>query len=437
MENNTSKNYFIRTFGCQMNIYDSVLISESLENIGYNPTDDMEKAELILFNTCTIRGLSEHKAMSELGATKQLKENNPNILIGIVGCVAQQLGKSLIKKYPFVDFVLGTKDMYKIPELIKTYNNVPVVETDMDYNVAGYKLSKYKNVSSYITIVRGCTFYCSYCIVPYVRGKEVSREIQDIVKEAKVLADNGVKELVLLGQNVNVYGEDIKSNLEDLLLELNEIKEIKRLRYITSHPESVNQKFIETIKNIPKVCEHIHIPFQTGSNKILKSMNRRHTREEYIEKVNMIRSIIPNISITADVIVGYPLEEESDFLDTISLLEECKLDNIYSFKYSPRKGTSSYKQFKNDLPQSIKEERLARLNKIEGAISKKTNEALIGTTQEVLWENSKTYHHEQLLEGRTRTFKKVFAPFKENRIGELENVKIDKVTNFSLIGTII
>lgn len=429
-----------------MNVYDSVLISESLEEYGYKITDDIKKADLILFNTCAIRSLSEHKAISELGATRKLKHKNPKLLVGIIGCVAQKLGEKIVKKLDFVDFVLGTKDMYQLPKLIQTHfensddktnQNQKIIRTNLDYEIKGFKTKKSNSVSAFITVVRGCTNFCSYCIVPFVRGKENSRSLDEIYDEASELVKSGVKEIVLLGQNVNIYGVDINEKLENVLVKLNGIGGLERLRFVTSHPKSVTQDFLEKIKNLSKVCEHIHIPFQSGSNKILKSMNRQYTREEYFDKIQMIRNTIPNVAITGDVIVGYPGETGEDFAETLDLLKKCELDNIYSFKYSPREGTVAYKNYPDEIPKEIKEARLSLLHETASMISKNIHDKLKNTSQEILWENVKVYETKKMLEGRTRNYKKVFANFKDDRIGKLDKVRIYEISEHSLIGEIV
>jgi len=341
---------YIKTFGCQMNEYDSLLILEQVEQYGYTETEDMKEADLILFNTCAIRGLSEHKALSELGATRKLKAKKPSTLIGIVGCVAQKLGQEIARKYRFVDFVLGTKQMYKFSDILSkaVYDN-PIVKTDLDANLEGYATKKSKGVTACITIVRGCQVYCSYCIVPYVRGHYDSRTVDDIELEARELVTNGAKEITLLGQNVNAYGIDIETNLETLLERLDKIDGLKRLRYVTSHPKNITKQFIKTLAGLDKVTEHINIPFQSGSNNVLKSMNRKYTIEEYIDKINLIREFIPNIALSADVIIGYPGESEKDFEQTLNIMEKLRFDSIYSFKYSPREGTTAYKRLEDDV----------------------------------------------------------------------------------------
>jgi tRNA-2-methylthio-N6-dimethylallyladenosine synthase len=463
IENKDNKKFYIKTFGCQMNVYDSILIGEQLESLDYSETDDIKRADLILFNTCAIRALAEHKALSELGATKKLKSKNPNIKVGIMGCVAQNLGKKILSSYPFVDFVLGTKEMYKLPEYLEkkeSYkNDKSILKLSLDEKIVGYESKKVNSVSAFITVVRGCTNFCSYCIVPFVRGKEESRNIDEIVSEVQKMADNGVKEIVLLGQNVNIFGKDINTNLQTLIKKINDIEGILRIRYFTSHPKDVNEDFVKAIKDIPKVCEHIHIPFQSGSNKILKSMNRKYTREEYIEKVKMIKKYISGVAVTSDIIVGYPTETEEDFQDTLDILKICQLDNIYSFKYSPRKGTISHKNLPDDVSKETKEKRLEILNNLENEISLSINEKMIDTEQEVLWESYKEINmdldkestccateiksesKQALLEGRTRNYKKVFAnvDFDEANkyIGKLDIVKIKKATVFSLYGEIL
>jgi len=427
-----TKKYFIRTFGCQMNEYDSILIAESLEEYGYFFTANIKEADLILFNTCAIRGLAEHKAISELGATKKLKAKNPQLLVGMIGCVAQKLGKELTSKYPFIDFVFGTKEMYKIAEFLEAKGQKSLVRTDLSQEIVGYQTKKVNSVSASVTIVRGCTNFCTYCIVPYVRGKEESRSIAEIETEVKNLIKNGVKEVILLGQNVNAY-----ENFAELLARLNKIEQLKRIRYVTSHPKSVDENFIAQAAKLHKVCEHIHLPFQSGSNKILQAMNRKYTKEEYLEKLATIRKYKPEMGITSDIIVGFPGETEEDFLATLSLLDQAQLDNVYSFKYSPREGTMAFKNMPDDVAPKEKKARLARLHEVNEKIALKLNEEMIGKVYEVLWENVKEYQGQKVLEGRTRNFKKTFAAFKDGRIGALDQVKIMKVTMNSLFGKIV
>lgn len=435
LQHNPMKTFFIKTFGCQMNVYDSAIIAEGLTHIGITSTNDMEHADVIVFNTCTVRGLAEHKALSELGATRKLKEQNPHLIVGIVGCAAQRLGKRIAKQYNFVSFVCGTKEMYKVPQLVMesmTHRRAkPVVLDDLSLTMNGYKTTQASSVSAYVTVIRGCSNYCSYCIVPFVRGKEESRTIEEISAEVQGLCTNGVKEIILLGQNVNAFGIDTGTSLESLIEKLHAIESLKRIRYITSHPKSVTQSFVRCAASLPKVCEHIHLPFQSGSNAVLCAMNRHYTREEYLDIIALLREHIPNIAISTDCIVGYPGETEKDFEDTLNLVHTASFDAVFGFKYSPRQGTSAATQ-QDNVPRTEKEQRLKTLMILATDLSLKKNRMRVGTTQEVLWESDKMYQGVHLLEGKTRTNIRVFVPYVDGEIGICDPVYIDEAYAYAL-----
>ncbi|MFH1715295.1 MAG: tRNA (N6-isopentenyl adenosine(37)-C2)-methylthiotransferase MiaB [Elusimicrobiota bacterium] len=426
------KKFYIKTFGCQMNVYDSRLISDLLEEKGLSAVDDMNNADVIVINTCAVRQLAENKAASELGRCKKLKKKNPDLIIAFVGCVAQKDGANILKRFPYIDLVMGTKDMYRLPQLLDDIKiKGPILLTNIAQKTGNFRSNKADGVIGYVTVIRGCANFCSYCIVPHVRGKEESRSIKEIIKESKTLVDTGVKEIMFLGQNINAFGMDTGERLEDLLEQADKINGLERLRIMTSHPKSVTKNFIQSMADIPKACEHIHMPFQSGSDKILKEMNRKYTRGEYIDKVAMIRKIIPNCAITVDIIVGYPNETERDFEETLDLVRLCRFDSAFTFKYSPRQGTKAYK-LKDNVSKEIKEARLAELNDLCREVAKKKNNEYVGQDVQVMWESVKKTNQGKFLLGKTRSFKQVFAPYKRRSPGKLEIVHISSATPFAL-----
>ncbi|MFW5992152.1 MAG: tRNA (N6-isopentenyl adenosine(37)-C2)-methylthiotransferase MiaB, partial [Halanaerobiaceae bacterium] len=339
-----AKKYHIITYGCQMNEHDSEMLAGMLENMGYRATGKLDEADIILLNTCIIRKNAELKLFGKVGSLKHLKEKNPELIIGIGGCMMQEEAavEEIYEKYPQVDLVFGTHNIHRLPELITRIeeNRERIIETwDQDKGLIPdlpyIRESKYK---SWVTIIQGCNNFCSYCIVPYVRGRERSRPLPEIVKEVKELVEDGVKEITLLGQNVNSYGHDREEayDFADLLLKLDKIQGLKRIRYMTSHPRDFNLDLIEVIKNSKSICEHFHLPVQSGSSKILKKMNRGYNRKQYLKLVKKIKEEIPTASVTTDFIVGFPGETEIDFQQTLQLVKELKFDMAFTFKFSPR-----------------------------------------------------------------------------------------------------
>lgn len=437
------KRVYIKTFGCQMNENDSekvlILLKEE-----YVPTDNPEEADLIIVNTCSVREKPQHKVYSEVGRYKPLKKKKKHLLIGIMGCVAQQEGENLIKKLPYVDFVLGTQSFYQIKEVITKLQKdpKPIVLTELTNEfkpplvLPEETLSKNtEKVTAFVTIMQGCDNFCSYCIVPYVRGRETSRPPEEIIEEIKRLVELGVREVTLLGQNVNSYGLKEKGypDFPELLNQIAAIEDLWRIRFTTSHPKDLSEKLIRTMAENPKICHHIHLPLQAGSNRILKRMNRKYTKEEYLEKVAKLRELIPDIAITTDIIVGFPGETEEDFEETLEMLKTVRYHEIFSFKYSDRPFTTA-KNFEDKIPEEEKEIRLKLVQELQKTITQEIYQQYVGKEMEVLVEGFSSKSKTQLM-GRTST--NVIVNFYSPRLdlkGRLVKVRIEEAGKHSLKG---
>ncbi len=417
------KKVYIRTYGCQMNESDSEIISGLLKKDGYSPTPRSEEANLILLNTCYVRNKVKHKIYSKLGEIGKLKKKNPRLLLGVCGCLAQKESEEIIIQAPYIDFIVGTFNFYKLPRIIEKVqqNHKRIVQIDKE-GVLPERLPKLrkKRFTAYVPVMRGCNNFCTYCIVPYVRGRERSRSSEDILRKIKELSLEGYKEVILLGQNVNSYLDKGK-DFADLLTEVNNIEGIERIRFITSHPKDLSEKLIERMK-LRKVCEHLHLPLQAGSNKILKRMRRGYTQEKYEEIIKKVREAIPGISLTTDLIVGFPEEKEEDFEETLKVVERIRFDGAFTFYYSPIKGTEAA-EFKDQIPEEIKKKRLRRLIEVQQRITEKKNESLVGQKIEVLVEGVSKKNPEEL-QGRTRTNKIVVFKGKKELIDTLIWVKV-------------
>jgi len=425
-----------------MNVYDSEKMLKLLQGCNYQVTSEVTEADLIILNTCSIREKPEHKLYSTLGRLKSFKERKPDLILGVAGCVAQQEGERLFKKVPYLDIVFGTHSINKLPHLLKLIENKKekVCETAISEN--GYLdegvFDDYsKKVSSYLSIIRGCNNFCSFCVVPYVRGRERSRPKEEILKEAEHLSQRGVKELVLLGQNVNSYGNDLDINggFPVLLTSINEIRGIERIRFITSHPKDLSDDLIYCFKKLDKVCEHIHLPVQSGSNKILKLMSRGYTREKYIEKVNKLRKVCPEISITSDVMVGFPQETQKDFEDTLELMKEVKFDDLFSFQYSDRPMTRA-NRLEGKVSSEIKRERLKILQETQKEYSLEKNKLMIDKIEEVLVEGV-SKKDPRYMTGKTRSNKTVNFAGENSLKGRIVEVKIKSAHLHSLSGELV
>jgi len=431
---------YIATMGCQMNEYDSDHVTQLLLKREFKVTESPEEADLIMINTCTVRNKAEQKAYSLLGRMVSLKRKRPGLIIGLMGCIAQQEGSRLLDKFPGLDFVLGTREICRVREILERVEKEKqrVVATDLDDQafpsdyVKGYFKGK---VASYISIMEGCNNFCSYCIVPYVRGREVSRPLEDIVNEAKTLVSQGVKEITLLGQNVNSYraGPNEAVSFPKLLRTLNGLQGLMRIRFTTSHPKDLSEGLIKCFGELEKLCPHIHLPVQAGSNRILKMMNRGYSRERYMELVHKLREVRPGIAITSDVIVGFPGESDEDFDLTLDLIRKIEFDSIYSFKYSDRKGTPAA-ALGGKVPEETKSARLFTLQTLQKQITLKKNKLLEGKEVEVLVEGPSKKGGQ--FTGRTETNKIVNFYSDNNIIGRFVKVRIKCAFANSLRGEI-
>ncbi len=436
--NNMSQKIFIKTFGCQMNEYDSNRIFDSVKKIGYQKTEKYEEANCYLLNTCHIRDKAKEKVYSEIGRVKKIFRSKKKPLVIIAGCVAQAENQEMLKREPYIDLVIGPQAYHKINDTILNYNKKKkkIEETEFD-TVSKFKyLSKIKNeagkVSSFLTIQEGCDKFCHFCVVPYTRGPEYSRPFKQILDEAKYLADNGAKEIILLGQNVNAYDNE-GYRLSDLILNIEKLSEIKRVRYTTSHPKDMTEDLIEVYKTSEKLMPLVHLPVQSGSNKILKLMNRKHTIEEYLNTFDKLKEINSNIEFSSDFIIGYPGEEDQDFKDTTRLIERIKFINSYSFIFSPRPGTVAENLYLIEKKISIE-----RLEKIQTILFKnqiEMNKSLEGKVIDVLVENltddkSKAF-------GRSEYMTSVIFNGKKNDIGKIVQVRIKDSNRNTLFGEVI
>ncbi|MDR1168877.1 MAG: tRNA (N6-isopentenyl adenosine(37)-C2)-methylthiotransferase MiaB [Heliobacteriaceae bacterium] len=431
------KQVYIETLGCQMNKSDTERMLGILSHFGYTQTQDEKTADLLMINTCSIRQLSEDKAFSKIGSWGKRKKENKNIKIGFCGCVAQQKSKELFKRAPYVDFVLGTHAIYKLPEIIKRVEFGEKVCECTETPAAGqdFEIKRVKSVNAWIPITEGCNNFCTYCIVPYTRGRERSRPPGVILKEAREALAQGFKEITLLGQNVDSYcAQDYR--LADLLRDLNKLDGKFRIRFVTSYPSDITDELIKTAVELDKVCEYFHIPMQSGSNEVLKAMNRRYTAEAYAEICAKIRKTVPDVTITSDFIAGFPGETEEQFQETLSAMEELELDYSNTAAYSPREKTTAAKWTDRFLPEKVKTERLARLNEQNKKNCLKSNQKFTGRTMEVLVENFYNHKGKNVVTGRTRNNKIVHIPSETDLTGEFITVKITNARTWYLNGEI-
>ena len=431
------KYLYIKTFGCQMNVHDSEQIVALLKASGYESTDDFRKADLIIVNTCSIREKAAQKVYSQLGKFRELKRSKPGLIIGMGGCLAQQWRSKIFGRAPFLDLVFGTHNIHQLPDLIRTIETTGsrLEETTFHESVKSVgivALPQNGAVSAYVTIMQGCNNFCSFCVVPYLRGPEVSRPSQDVIDEVKALADRGIREVTLLGQNVNSYGKTVGTDFAALLHEVGKIGGIERIRYTTSHPKDLSFDLMRCYADIDKLCEHIHLPVQSGSDLILKRMNRGYTKAQYLEKVESLRNICPDISITSDMIVGFPGQTERDFQETIDLMEKIRFNNLFSFRYSEREGTAAVK-FADKVDECIKRERLQALQSLQEKHTLERNRALEGRIEDVLVEGVSKKMPDEMV-GRTRSNKIVNFRGKKGLIGKTVSVLITEAYLHSLRG---
>lgn len=435
--------YSIKTYGCQMNEHDSEKISWILQNMGYIPWEKEEECDLIIYNTCLVRENAEQKVFGRLGLLKHLKEQNPNLIICLCGCMMQrkEIRDIITQKYKHVDIIFGTNNINKLPQLINKYKEtgktvIDTVDNKREIVEDIHACRKY-DFKGFVNIMYGCNNFCTYCIVPYTRGRELSRKPENIINEIESLANKGYKEITLLGQNVNSYGKTLenKYTFAQLLYDINKIKGIERIRFMTSHPKDLSDDLIKAMKECNNVCEHIHLPVQSGSNKVLKEMNRKYTREDYLKLVEKLKNEIPGIAITTDIIVGFPGETEEDFEQTLDLVKKVKYDSAFTFLYSVREGTKAA-NMENQIPDDIKHQRFQKLLDTLYPIFYEQNREYLGENVGILVEEvSKT--DKSVLTGRTRTNKLVHFKGGKDLIGKFVNVEIIDFTTFTLEGKLV
>ena len=434
------KKYFIKTYGCQMNVHDSEEIKKLLENLGYVEVSDYEKSDLIIINTCAIRENAHSKVFGFLGRCKHLKKENKDLLLGLCGCMAQEesVVNEILEKHKYIDIVFGTHNINELPNILKNHvkkQSIEVYSKEGDVIEFGNLYKRDSKISAWVNIMYGCDKFCTYCIVPYTRGKQRSRKMEDILKEVTDLYNEGYQEVTLLGQNVNAYGKDLDNEIKfsELLEKVSDIG-IDRIRFVTSHPWDFTDEMIEVISKKDNIMPYIHLPLQSGSSRILKLMGRRYTKEEYLELYNKIRTKIKNVSITTDIIVGFPNETEEDFKDTLEMAEICKYDGAFTFIFSPREGTPAAKM-EDNISLAEKEERLARLNQVINKYSKESNEKLLNSVVKVLVTGESEKDPNKVC-GYTENMKLVNVLADKSTIGKIIDVKITDAKSFSLDGII-
>ena len=444
----SEKKVYIESLGCQMNKSDSERMVGMLSHFGYTQTFEPKEADFLIINTCSIRQLSEDKAYSYVGVWSKWKEKRPNLKIAISGCVAQQKNENLLKRFPMVDLIMGPRSYYHLPELIKKINvgeRICDVSDRLDEKENDYQIKRVSGFNAWVPISEGCNNFCTYCIVPYVRGRECSRKLEDIKKEVISALNQGYKEITLLGQNVDSWGKDFddkEMRLGKLLRELNSLDYEFRIRFVTSYPTDITDDVIKAVQECEKVCEYFHIPMQSGNSTVLKAMNRRYTREQYGEIVKKIRNTFEDVSITSDFIAGFPGETEEQFLDTLSAIDEFELDYSNTAAYSPREGTVAAKWMDKFLSEEVKKERLARLNEKNREACLKSNKKALGKIYEVLVEDfeEKTSDNGSvkiILKSKSRNNKYVHFEGSKDLIGKFVKVKITEASTWHLMGSLI
>lgn len=451
-----TKQLYINTIGCQMNVYDSEQMAKGLKVLGYKLTPLPEKADLIIVNTCAIREKAEQKVFSFLGRLSGLKRKKPDLIIGMGGCVAQQEGPKILQRVPHLDLVFGTHAIGRLPGIIKTIasKKCRIVDIEMSQQIEelDFIQDKHHNgkVASFVTIMQGCDNYCTYCVVPYVRGRETSRNPEKIINEIFCLVESGVREVTLLGQNVNSYGnKEGLCTFPELLARVNEIDRLLRIRFTTSHPKDLSTDLMLAFKDLDKICNHIHLPIQSGSNRVLKRMNRKYSRKLYLEKIDKLRNICSDIAITSDIIVGFPGETRTDFEETLDLIKKVEFDGLFAFKYSDRPNAAATR-FEDKISEKEKKERLQQVLTLQSHFTTQKNKELVGSTQSILVEglskkqtriDKHTMNHDVQWTGRTSGNKIVnfsrgddAIPCDEILTGRMVNVRILKAHSHSLWG---
>lgn len=425
---------YIETLGCQMNKSDTERIAGIMSHFGYDMAEENE-ADFLIVNTCSIRQLSEDKAYSKLGNWGKRKKDGEKIKIGICGCVAQQENEKLLKKFPYVDLVFGTHNIYELPRLLEHDGRLCAVKKEA-VEEKEFNIIRNKNINAWLPIMEGCNNFCTYCVVPYTRGRERSRSVENIINEAKQIIKEGFKEITLLGQNVDSYGKDLenKPTFAYLLSELDKLDGDFRIRFTTSYPTDITDEVIETVKNGKKICECFHIPMQSGNDRVLKAMNRRYNVEQYKNIVQKIQKEIENVTVTSDFIAGFPSETEEEFQDTIKQIRALGLDYSNTAAYSPRPNTPAGRMTDKFVPDEIKKRRLIELNEVIKEASFNSNKKYVGKILEVLVEKEKTENGTRTLEGRLRNNKVVHFKSEKHNVGDFVNVKLNKASIWCLFG---
>lgn len=439
-----NKKYCVVTYGCQMNLHESEKISGILSGMGMSAVNEPENADVVVFNTCCIRDTAERRALGNIGKMKELKKKNKNLLIVVTGCMTQQNGfaENMKERYQYVDVILGTHNISDLENQIrirleKKKRVAAVLDTDGYIDDETTPVTRTSFPNAWVNINYGCNNFCTYCIVPYVRGRERSRDMKSIISECEKLINGGYKEITLLGQNVNSYGNDVPDenvNFANLLREVAKIDGKFRIRFMTSHPKDLTEDVVKAIRDNDKICNNIHLPIQAGSNSVLKNMNRRYTREHYLGLIDMIRRYLPDCGITTDIMVGFPYETEEDFLDTMDIVEKVRFSTAFTFIYSVRKGTKAAEM--PQIPYEIKQNRIKRLIARQNEITEEISKDYVGNVYEILVEGMQEKKNGYVV-GRTESGRLVSAKGDESMIGEFKNVKITAVKNAQLLGEIL
>ncbi len=431
------RSYFVVTYGCQMNAHDSEILAGMLRDMGMEEAHDRENADFVLFNTCCVRDNAERRALGNVTWLKEVRKRNPNLVIGVCGCMIQQPGmaEKIMKQYRFVDLAFGTSNLYRLPELLcRTLNSDrAVVEVEDEDTIAeDLPVRRLRQDAAYITIMYGCDNFCSYCIVPYVRGRERSRDMDDILREAETLRNSGVKEIMLLGQNVNSYGKGLEggATFAELLRRLDDM-DIPRIRFMTSHPKDLSDELIDVMRGSRHILPQFHLPVQSGSDEILRQMNRRYTREQYLNRVRALRDAVPGIGLTTDIIVGFPGETEEQFQDTMSLVKEVGYDSAFTFIYSPRKGTRAA-AMDGQINEAVATDRIQRLIALQDQCQKEAMARFLGQEEEVLVEGL-SRRSDKAVSGKGRHGVSITLPGTEEDVGQIVRVRVNEIKNNTLM----
>ncbi len=436
--NPSSKSFFIETYGCQMNIADSNDIRHMLVENGFKDSDDLDSADIIIINTCSVRATAEQRIRGRLGYFKKLKREKNRIVV-LTGCVAERLSEQLLYEFPDLDIVLGTHFKSNFVSAINTYikdNERKSYTGFHGYSFVDSHEDKEQNFRAYVPVIHGCNNFCSYCIVPYTRGREISRSSGDIIRNIKKLVEKGVKEVVLLGQNVNSYGKDRGDvSFSQLLSKVSTLTDVERIRFITSHPKDFTKELAEIIAYDDKVCKYLHLPFQSASDKVLKAMGRNYTFKSYMDNIDYMRKLFPNIALSTDVLVGFPTENDDDYRMTLEAIKKIQFDTAFMFKYSVREGTKASKG-EDSVPEKVKLERLQEIIYTQNNITKSVNKKRIGMVEKVLFDY-KAKNNTNGYIGKTDSFKNVVVDSESSIIGNIENVKLDSLSGNTFIGKIV